>query len=216
MPSFNLGASSRRSGKKRSQGPPPQPTLPAIRATIIAALERPPSTRCPHCRRPLSSKILPKSCFCNGPLSVKSLGMIISSLGSCFCPWSARRLPHYAIRSTSRQVNLGSVLRRSGHSTTHDLAKPASQRRDLIRCRPCACLHQSHISPHAATGLTLQRKLHPPTCGEERHRVCGQGRPSHASSRDAWPHRAPNVLDWKSASPASALCGRSRTMPFAP
>ena len=31
----------------------------------------------------------------------------------------------------SRQVNLGSVLCRSIHSTTHDLAKLSSQRRDL-------------------------------------------------------------------------------------
>jgi len=33
----------------------------------------------------------------------------------------------------SRQVNLGSVVCRSIHSTTHDLAKPSSQRRDLCR-----------------------------------------------------------------------------------
>jgi len=46
--------------EKRIQGPPPQPTLPAIRAAIIAALERPPSTRCPQCRRRFSSKNLPK------------------------------------------------------------------------------------------------------------------------------------------------------------
>lgn len=46
--------------KKRIHGPPPQPTLPAIRAAITAVLERPPPARCPHCRRWLSPKNLPK------------------------------------------------------------------------------------------------------------------------------------------------------------
>lgn len=46
--------------EKRIQGPPPKPTLPAIRAAIIAALERPTSTRCSYCRQRFSSKNLPK------------------------------------------------------------------------------------------------------------------------------------------------------------
>ncbi|GLK72305.1 hypothetical protein GCM10017643_24210 [Ancylobacter dichloromethanicus] len=46
--------------EKRSKGPPPQPTLPAIRAAIIFRLERTPPTRCPHCRRELAHKNLPK------------------------------------------------------------------------------------------------------------------------------------------------------------
>lgn len=68
--------------------------------------------------------------FCNGPLLVKSLRVIITPLGSCFCPWSAPRLPHHAISSLSRQVNLslGRVICRSFNSTTPDLAKPSSQR----------------------------------------------------------------------------------------
>jgi SRSO17 transposase len=45
---------------KRNQGPPPQPTLPAIRAAIIARLERPPPTRCPYCNRWLVPKNLPE------------------------------------------------------------------------------------------------------------------------------------------------------------
>ena len=37
-------------GKKIPRGPP-QPTLPAIRKVIVAALARAPPYRCPHCRR---------------------------------------------------------------------------------------------------------------------------------------------------------------------
>ena len=32
-------------------GPPPQPTLPAVRHAILALLARPPPQRCPHCRK---------------------------------------------------------------------------------------------------------------------------------------------------------------------
>ncbi len=46
--------------EKRFQGSPPQPTLPAIRAAIITRLERPPPTRCPHCRCWLIPKVLSK------------------------------------------------------------------------------------------------------------------------------------------------------------
>ena len=37
--------------KKRINGPPPQPTLPAVRHAILALLARPPPQRCPHCRK---------------------------------------------------------------------------------------------------------------------------------------------------------------------
>lgn len=36
-------------GKKRISGPPPQPSLPAIRQAIIDRLVRPPNQTCPHC-----------------------------------------------------------------------------------------------------------------------------------------------------------------------
>jgi transposase len=35
--------------KKRVAGPPPQPSLPAVRQAIIDHLTRPPPIRCPHC-----------------------------------------------------------------------------------------------------------------------------------------------------------------------
>lgn len=35
--------------KKRVSGPPPQPTMPAIRQAILDIFARPPSLRCPHC-----------------------------------------------------------------------------------------------------------------------------------------------------------------------
>jgi SRSO17 transposase len=37
--------------KKRLGGPPPQPTLPAIRNAILQLIARPPPQRCPHCRK---------------------------------------------------------------------------------------------------------------------------------------------------------------------
>ena len=36
--------------KKRINGPPPQPSLPAVRHAILALFVRPPLQQCPHCR----------------------------------------------------------------------------------------------------------------------------------------------------------------------
>jgi len=47
-------------GEKRIPGPPPQPSLPAVRQAILNALEQPPPILCPHCRRALFAKNLPK------------------------------------------------------------------------------------------------------------------------------------------------------------
>ena len=41
----------RERGKKKVSAGPPQPTLPAIRKAVVAALARAPPYRCPHCRR---------------------------------------------------------------------------------------------------------------------------------------------------------------------
>ena len=38
-------------GKKEINGPPPQPSLPAVRHAIVALIAQPPSKRCPHCRK---------------------------------------------------------------------------------------------------------------------------------------------------------------------
>jgi SRSO17 transposase len=49
--------------KKRVSGPPPQPSLPAIRQAIIDRLMRPPPRQCPHCGGSLSMALpllLPK------------------------------------------------------------------------------------------------------------------------------------------------------------
>src|SRR5882757_5100235 len=40
-----------KAGKKESNGPPPQPTLPAVRHAILELIARPPPQRCPHCRK---------------------------------------------------------------------------------------------------------------------------------------------------------------------
>jgi SRSO17 transposase len=37
--------------KKRINGPPPQPTLPAARQAIVELVARPPPQRCPYCRK---------------------------------------------------------------------------------------------------------------------------------------------------------------------
>jgi SRSO17 transposase len=42
--------------KKRINGPPPQPSLPAVRHAIVELLLRPPSQRCPYCRRRIREK----------------------------------------------------------------------------------------------------------------------------------------------------------------
>jgi len=50
-------------GGKRIAGPPPQPTLPAIRQAILDRLSRPPPLRCPHCNGALDDTLnsnLPK------------------------------------------------------------------------------------------------------------------------------------------------------------
>ena len=40
--------------KKRIDGPPPQPTMPAIRNAIRNLFAQPPPRRCPHCDTPLT------------------------------------------------------------------------------------------------------------------------------------------------------------------
>ena len=49
--------------KKRVGGPPPQPSMPAIRQAILNLFARPPPARCPHCNEPLAAPVtikLPK------------------------------------------------------------------------------------------------------------------------------------------------------------
>ena len=45
--------------KKRIGGPPPQPSLPAIRQAILDLFMRPPPRRCPHCAKLLSEAAAP-------------------------------------------------------------------------------------------------------------------------------------------------------------
>src|ERR1700749_5120536 len=43
-----------RGGKKRVGGPPPQPSMPAVRQAILDLFATPPPKRCPHCEKLLS------------------------------------------------------------------------------------------------------------------------------------------------------------------
>jgi hypothetical protein len=43
-------------GKKRINGPPPQPTMPAVRQAILELIAQPPKQRCPHCRKWIRNK----------------------------------------------------------------------------------------------------------------------------------------------------------------
>jgi len=43
-------------GKKRIHGPPPQPSLPAVRHAIVNLILRPPNQRCPYCKRRIREK----------------------------------------------------------------------------------------------------------------------------------------------------------------
>ena len=45
--------------KKRIGGPPPQPSMPAIRQAILHLFARPPNQRCPHCEKPLTDPVDP-------------------------------------------------------------------------------------------------------------------------------------------------------------
>ena len=42
--------------KKRISGPPPQPSLPAVRQAIVELIVRPRPQRCPYCRRQIGEK----------------------------------------------------------------------------------------------------------------------------------------------------------------
>src|SRR6266853_6292526 len=48
--------SQQRRGKKRIDGPPPQPTLPAVRHAILELFARLPPQRCPHCQKWICSE----------------------------------------------------------------------------------------------------------------------------------------------------------------
>jgi len=48
--SSNIAGSQQQDGK-RIDGPPPQPTLPAVRHAILELIARLPPQRCPHCRK---------------------------------------------------------------------------------------------------------------------------------------------------------------------
>ena len=42
--------------EKKVPGPPPQPTMPAVRQAILDAFVRPPPMRCPHCERLIAER----------------------------------------------------------------------------------------------------------------------------------------------------------------
>jgi DDE superfamily endonuclease len=43
-------------GKKRINGPPPQPSMPAVRHAIVELIVQPRPQRCPYCRRQIGEK----------------------------------------------------------------------------------------------------------------------------------------------------------------
>jgi hypothetical protein len=43
--------------KKRVGGPPPQPSMPAIRQAILNLFARPPPQRCPHCEKHIADTV---------------------------------------------------------------------------------------------------------------------------------------------------------------
>src|SRR5262249_47553055 len=47
----SIAGSQQQGGKKTINGPPPQPTLPAVRHAILELFARLPPQRCPHCRK---------------------------------------------------------------------------------------------------------------------------------------------------------------------
>jgi SRSO17 transposase len=55
----NPAASKQWDGKKRVGGPPPQPSIPAIRQAILDLFARPPPLLCPHCEMLLAETAKP-------------------------------------------------------------------------------------------------------------------------------------------------------------
>jgi hypothetical protein len=51
MPSSSIAASQTGGGKKRINGPPPQPSLPAVRRAVVDFIVRLPPQQCQYCRR---------------------------------------------------------------------------------------------------------------------------------------------------------------------
>src|SRR5262249_2284172 len=69
-PSSSIAGSQQQGGKKRINGPPPQPTLPAVRHAILELFARLPPQRCPHCRKWICNERRPgKICHSSARLS---------------------------------------------------------------------------------------------------------------------------------------------------
>src|SRR5262249_14413065 len=71
-PSSSIAGSQQQGGKKRINGPPPQPTLPAVRHAILELFARLPPQRCPHCRKWICNERR-QSRFCRVPLFLNRL-----------------------------------------------------------------------------------------------------------------------------------------------
>ena len=105
----------------------------------------------------------------------------------------------------SRQVNLGSVVCRSIHSTTHDLAKPSSQRRDFSRSGVFSARsdHMSVLKPPSCPCSSGTRS-HPSTCDGARRLICVREQLSRASCPGVAPRQEPSASGSRSGSHASA------------
>src|SRR5262245_32512956 len=67
----------------------------------------PPSRRVPFApksRHSASARVYEYTLFCNGPGDVKFPRVIVTPPSSRFCPWSAPRPPHYAVRRNGEPI----------------------------------------------------------------------------------------------------------------
>jgi hypothetical protein len=75
--------------------------------------------------------------FCNGPGEVKSPRVIVTPLGSRFCPWSALRPPHDAVRGISYSSLIKPVPQSALPQSTGKLyRRPTCDAGSLRSCAP--------------------------------------------------------------------------------
>src|SRR5215510_7404975 len=123
--------------------------------------------------------------FCNGPGDVKSPRVIVTPPSSRFCPWSAPRPPHYAVRRNGEPIYMRGSSD-DGHWPCNGFTSstvPATGLRAVgASVRPACVSYSSLINPAMpSASLRPSGKLcRQSTCGAGLLRSCEPRRPSPA------------------------------------
>src|SRR5262245_16893315 len=136
--------------------------------------------------------------FCNGPGDVKSPRVIVTPPSSRFCPWSAPRPPHYAVRRNGEPIYMRGSSD-DGHWPCNGFTSstvPATGLRAVgASVRPACVSYSSLINPalRSASLRPTGKLCRQSTCGAGLLRSCEPGRPSPALNLVAWRRPSPNV-----------------------